>query len=144
MSPEVRDAVERVKAYVTHVQRRAEILRQFADQQATAGVPSVSDSDADREEILASDLRLLLAEVEGGWKPIETAPRDELVLVFAPGTSDRWDGDLGNLICPCKWHPDAGFCVCELRDPTHWMPLPSPPVLVGGGDQDQDHGTSHD
>lgn len=60
-----------------------------------------------------------------GWQPIETAPRDgTLILVFAPGTSR-----LGDLICPCAWHPDAGFCVCELREPTHWMRLPDPPSL---------------
>lgn len=64
------------------------------------------------------------------WQPMETAPRDgKLILVFAPGTSDKWDGDLGSLTTVCAWHPDAGFCVCELREPTHWMPLPDPPTI---------------
>jgi hypothetical protein len=65
------------------------------------------------------------------WRTIDSAPRDgTAILVFAPGRSDRWEGDLGDLICRCAWHPDAGFCVCELRDPTHWMPLPEPPEGV--------------
>lgn len=62
-----------------------------------------------------------------GWQPIATAPRDRLILVFAPGEDPRWSPALPDLITVCRWHPDAGFCVCELRDPTHWMPLPAPP-----------------
>lgn len=58
------------------------------------------------------------------WRDIETAPQDgTLVLIYAPGR----DG-LPALICPCAWHEDAGFCVDELRSPTHWMPLPEPPT----------------
>lgn len=65
---------------------------------------------------------------DSGWRPISEAPRDgTAILVFASGTSSRWDGDLGDLICCCAWHPDAGFCVCELREPSHWRPLPAPP-----------------
>lgn len=56
-----------------------------------------------------------------GWEPIETAPKDRPIRLFAPGVSDRWEGDLGDLIAVCRWHPDAGFCVCELREPTHWQ-----------------------
>lgn len=57
------------------------------------------------------------------WQPIDTAPTDgTLILVYAPGVQD-----LDSIICPCAYHPDAGFCVDELREPTHWMPLPSPP-----------------
>jgi hypothetical protein len=25
----------------------------------------------------------------------------------------------------CTYHEDAGFCVCELREPTLWIPLPN-------------------
>lgn len=64
----------------------------------------------------------------GSWRDIDSAPRDgTAILVFAPGRSDRWEGGLGDLICRCAWHPEAGFCVCELREPTHWQPLPPPP-----------------
>lgn len=57
------------------------------------------------------------------WQPIETAPRDRAILVWATGAHD-----LEPIMCTCKWHPDAGFCVDELREPTHWMPLPNPPT----------------
>ena len=62
-----------------------------------------------------------------GWQPIETAPRDgRLIVVYAPGR----DG-LPAIICPCSWHPDAGFCVDEIREPSHWTPYHPPAVREG-------------
>lgn len=49
------------------------------------------------------------------WIPIETAPKDRLIIVYAP----ERDG-LNEMVCLCNWHPDAGFCIDELREPTHW------------------------
>lgn len=69
--------------------------------------------------------RMLKAEAELAkrqWQPIETAPHDHRVLVYAPGREG-----LPPIMCTCEWHPDAGFCVDELRSPTHWMPLPEAP-----------------
>ena len=58
------------------------------------------------------------------WQPIETAPRDgTVVLVYAPGR----DG-LSAMQSTCAYHPDAGWCIDELRQPSHWMPLPAPPA----------------
>lgn len=62
------------------------------------------------------------AESKSEWQPIETAPKDCPVLVYAPGKEG-----LTALISTCKWHYQAGFCIDEIREPTHWMPLPSPP-----------------
>ena len=56
------------------------------------------------------------------WFPISTAPTDgRTIIVYAPGQ----DG-LNQIVCLCAWHPDAGFCVDELREPTHWQPFESP------------------
>ena len=63
------------------------------------------------------------------WQPIETAPRDRTILVCAPGNDPRFWSHLPNLICTCRWHEDAGFCVDEVREPTHWMPLPADPIV---------------
>lgn len=52
--------------------------------------------------------------------PIETAPRDEIILVWAPGR----DG-LPPIFSMCKWHDDAGFCIDELREPKYWWPWPA-------------------
>ena len=57
------------------------------------------------------------------WQPIDTAPKDKtLFLVWCP----EYRG-LSSMFSLCAWHDDAGFCVDELRTPTHWMPLPEPP-----------------
>lgn len=57
------------------------------------------------------------------WNPIETAPTDgtEVWVYVAPR-----DG-LKGFQCVCAYHPDAGWCADELREVTHWMPLPEPP-----------------
>lgn len=59
----------------------------------------------------------------GRWQPIETAPSDQSVLVYAAPR----DG-LNGFICVARHHSDAGWCVDELRDGTHWRPLPAPPA----------------
>lgn len=56
----------------------------------------------------------------GTWQPIETAPRDGTeIVVYAPAREG-----LNSMASKCAWHPDAGFCIDELRHPTHWIPLP--------------------
>lgn len=62
------------------------------------------------------------------WQPIETAPKDGTrVLLFT-----RWLGD-GQYHCPPfddvqigLWDRDEWELI-NIGDPTHWMPLPSPP-----------------
>lgn len=64
------------------------------------------------------------AEMEAEWQLIETAPRDgALFLAWAPGAHG-----LKAIYSLCAWHPGAGFCIDELREPTHWRPLPDPPA----------------
>lgn len=59
-----------------------------------------------------------------GWRPIETAPRDGIeFVVYCPGAHG-----IKHMASLCAWHEDAGFCVDELREPTHWQPLPPPPA----------------
>ena len=75
--------------------------------------------------ITANDLlRVLINECKelNQWQPIETAPKDREILVYAPAYQD-----LRPLISVCKWHESAGFCIDELRQPAHWMELPEPP-----------------
>ena len=52
------------------------------------------------------------------WKPINSAPRNREIEVWCPPRED-----LPELVSKCLWHPDAGFCVDELREPTHWREL---------------------
>ena len=60
------------------------------------------------------------------WRPIETAPADQLVLVFVPSPYDDERifiarRDFGNW----RIHIDE-----QTVSPTHWMPLPSPPATA--------------
>ena len=56
------------------------------------------------------------------WLPIATAPTDgRCIVVYAPAR----DG-LNEMVSLCSYHPDAGFCIDELREPTHWAPFNRP------------------
>lgn len=48
-------------------------------------------------------------------RTIENAPKDRTILVWAPGREG-----LPAMFALCKWHPDAGFCIDELRQPIMW------------------------
>lgn len=71
----------------------------------------------------------ITAALAKAWRPIEEAKEDQWVLIiaFAPAAHG-----LPAIVRPCQWHPDAGFCVDELRTVTHWMPLPEPPATKEG------------
>jgi hypothetical protein len=74
----------------------------------------------------ASALRHLLSERQ--WRPISEAPTDgTLILVYAPAREG-----LSAMQSVCAYHPDAGFCIDELREPTHFMELPAAPEEENG------------
>lgn len=76
-----------------------------------------------------TDMRAALtAASAAAWRPIEEAKEDQWVwiIAFAPAAHG-----LPAIVRPCQWHPDAGFCVDELRTVTHWTPLPEPPKEAG-------------
>lgn len=64
------------------------------------------------------------------WKPIESAPKDELILV---GPTKRMG------ICVAMNHSRDGWVTetcnewCSIYTPTHWMPLPAEPCLTCNG-----------
>lgn len=70
------------------------------------------------------------------WQPIETAPKDGTrVLLFRPRhgvVCGRWDDDKYAKRVRPYWSNDQErlWGTLETRDnqPTHWMPLPEPPV----------------
>lgn len=68
---------------------------------------------------------------KGEWMPIKTAPKDVLIHVFAWDVngviSPEYTDDYPPMQAITQWHELAGFCVCELREATHWMPLANPP-----------------
>jgi Lar family restriction alleviation protein len=80
----------------------------------------------------ASDATLAWNRRADDWMPIETAPRDGTeVLVYAAMPDHlQWadpDKQLRQIVRVTAWHPDAGWCVDELREASHWRPLPEGP-----------------
>ena len=59
------------------------------------------------------------------WQPIETAPKDSIILV----------GNAVGVHAAYRWETTTGYngwTICDLAPqeqfkPTHWMPLPEPP-----------------
>lgn len=75
----------------------------------------------DFASIIAAIIREEYAKHAPGWRPIESAPKDgSSVLLFVP--SYQCVGSWLNTIEGGEW------CSGEWDvEPTHWMPLPSPP-----------------
>ena len=59
------------------------------------------------------------------WRPIETAPRDGVFLVYLVHEM------LGSRVHAARWHPNVktigGVFHFDAPPATHWMPLPEPP-----------------
>jgi len=69
------------------------------------------------------------------WQPIETAPKDQTIdlwgtrrgLMMPPErvTNCRWDYvNKNGVLVMSEWVKGNGTII----DPTHWMPIPSPPI----------------
>jgi len=97
-------------------------------------------SDTDHQCTCGLDAVLRSQEpVQAQWQPIETAPKDRLILGYEPagalgsgvqfsesvGIIYWWAGDVRN---KPGWNAGTGIASGPRCFPTHWMPLPSAPV----------------
>lgn len=125
---ELERAVERLKKYL--VERKKSRVHDPIDIHAL----HIGD---EREAVLTvPDLRLLLSErakllATVAWRDIATAPRDGREIIAYSQDVSGTTG-LNPFVSLCAWHPDAGFCTCELREVTHWMPFPPLPSAERG------------
>lgn len=55
------------------------------------------------------------ALLNAGWYHMDEAPKHKLIEVFCPSKNG-----LPGMFSFVLWHPDAGFTVDELREPTMW------------------------
>ena len=69
------------------------------------------------------------------WQPIDTAPKDGTdILLFRSGAvhRGRWEKQRYHERPKPYWSDDLerglGVIWCREHPPTHWMPLPEPPV----------------
>ena len=65
------------------------------------------------------------------WQPIDSAPRDGDVLIFVKETGEQFVAYWGTAIedGDQAWTFARGNGLSFIvRNPTHWMPLPSPPA----------------
>ena len=77
-----------------------------------------------------------MSAVMTDWQPIETAPKDGTYVDL--WGQRNWDYSYGRSIhCRYRDYPDApGWffekgphrIITQVYDPTHWMPLPKPPM----------------
>ncbi len=98
----------------------------------------------DEARSIATALRSFM---DGGWRPIETAPKRGLVDIWVSGPGSRriadcrwgkpshanWGDRYGcDKDLPPQWITASG-CALDRRngEPTHWMPLPTPPAVEG-------------
>lgn len=111
------------------------IRRLTAFVEAYSGLPDIMKLDPTKKaDLTLGDLRELLAELE--WRPIETAPRDGTpvqigrfsdIYGFVGGIGYYINAlDISGWIAICGFDKVAG--VLGLGHPTHWRPLPEPPL----------------
>lgn len=63
------------------------------------------------------------------WQPIETAPKDQVIDLFTSWFPNK-AGFKGLRWADCYFHNGKWICKCgskEIKNPSHWMPLPEPP-----------------
>jgi len=71
-----------------------------------------------------------LARAADGWMPIESAPKDTMILV---GPTKRMDMCVARLTERDGWETETPGEWVAIYTPTHWMPLPAVPQAQGKG-----------
>ena len=123
MTQDLRSAAELAREALENAQRTLEVASRILTDAHRIVLNGNQWGESTLKRIPKAIAALTSALEAREWRTMESAPRDQRILLYAPG--DPYS--LPDLISVCEWHPDAGFCICELREPTHWRPLPPPP-----------------
>lgn len=78
------------------------------------------------------------------WQPIETAPKDETNIVFfdpQDGVHVGW-WSRSIWVHPGAWVIEVNRSDTSVFEPTHWMPLPRPPLAAAPGAGGSDGSTT--
>jgi hypothetical protein len=126
----------RLQALEAVAQRMRTIVAAREAEEGEGPITRLALDDAEQAldtlDAISADLAADGYAVEQDWQPIATAPKDGTkVLVYARVLHpEKWGVHLEPIICAASYHPDAGWCVCKIRDATHWRPLPTPPAAA--------------
>ena len=101
-----RDGYERID--IKHIEYRVGVYTTACDALDKIALPSISNHQPHA--------------VSQGWQPIETAPKDERILLGGFYASGNFDVEVGAWVFTHRRWPYIGD-----KFPTHWMPLPAPP-----------------
>lgn len=83
-------------------------------------------SNSDREYYREAARVVLEAADAAAWRPIETAPHGELVvLAWRESLNGQWSFEIG--YASHGWRNDVASNISHHGSATHWMPLPAPP-----------------
>jgi Protein of unknown function (DUF551) len=86
------------------------------------------------QEVAIIAYALHLCDKDAAWQPIETAPKDGSMVLLCRnvgGTNPCNYRSVGEWCEDRYWTTDFADCIdgnIEDKPPTHWMPLPKPPI----------------
>jgi hypothetical protein len=112
-------------------QRARDVAARLNDGPYTVGPASGEIRELSEAAAIISEL---VGRIEGVWQDIETAPKDgEAVLLWSGEWIEPHIGYQALSGGKYRWFGDAGGCKGRLPNdkPTHWMPLPQPPSVLG-------------
>ena len=120
-------AIEKLRAQ----EARITALTKVADPEPIGYMQKVIEAlyeNGDPVSIDAAELLERVSTVTTQWQLIETAPHGKVILGFIPHS-------MGGYVCPTlrielgSWNNASCAAFSELN-PTHWMPLPKPPIAA--------------
>lgn len=138
---DLRDARTVAASLAARVARQSDLLgRRAEDAQAALArthaalccCPPGQDAGCGCRSASAEELAARWRELQRGWQPIDSAPRDGtgILLGWFPG----WPADA---VAVGHWRQSHGLWFTPgfpaIEPPTHWQPLPQPPRLQDGG-----------
>lgn len=94
------------------------------------------DEESSLLAALSHCVSLLVQDVAPTWQPIQTAPKDQIILIYIPSSEETfiayWSELSGPPITGGGWaiaHDYGdGHGSPDTSSATHWMPLPPPPT----------------